>query len=279
MKSRIDTCCDCACYPNGVIAVLLAQLLLLGGFILSTGVMLGCDFVIADIVNNNTNSENGSNTTTFLFGNESEATTASRRGFGFFNHQDANGLCHFEQMGNQFVLNETNATDAVIDYTVDYLDWLGPDWEVPRDLAIAAASTSFLLWMWLLLLTCVSHPRTLRYILSALIILVVMSLQFGTFAILGSEFCQERNCEIGRLSKFSIGAGMMFLVSGILLSCSTKDYPGRVEANNKIIGRSHQQDEETHHVEEATAVEEQQGHAYSYQPSRETVEASHAQVY
>jgi hypothetical protein len=279
MKSRTDTCCDCACYPNGVIAVLLAQLLLLGGFILSTGVMLGCDFVIADI-NSTDMSEyyynNGTNTTTFLFGNESEATTATtRRGFGFFNHQDANGLCHFEQMGNQFVLNEINATDAVIDYTVDYLDWLGPDWEMPRDLAIAAVSTSFLLWMWLLLLTCVSHPRTLRYILSGLIILVVMSLQFGTFAILGSEFCQERNCEIGRLSKFSIGAGMMFFVSGILLSSATKNYPGILQANNKTTPR----DEETHHVEEATAVEELQGGPYSYQPSRETIEASKPQLY
>ena len=80
MKSRTDTCCDCACYPNGVIAVLLAQLFLLGGFILSTGVMLGCDFVIADI-NSTDMSEyydnNGTNTTTFLFGNESEATTAT----------------------------------------------------------------------------------------------------------------------------------------------------------------------------------------------------------
>lgn len=271
--ARNDTC-GCMCYPNGIITVLLAQLLLFFGFILSTGVMLGCDFVIADIGHSNATDNNS--TTVFLSFNGSETASEPqhRRGLGFFNHQDANGLCRYEQMGKdyQYILNETDAGAVLIDYTVDYVDWLGPDWEVPRDLGLAAASLSFLLWIWLLFFTCISHPRPLRYILSTLIILVAMSLQFGTFSILGSEFCEERNCEISRTSKLSIAAGFLFLVSGLLLCC-TKNYPGTVEANKTPRC---EQDEETY-VEEAMAVE--QGRPYSYQPSRETVEASKAQVY
>jgi hypothetical protein len=221
-KNNDDTC-RCMCYPNGGITVLLAQLLLLGGFILSADVMLGCDFVTADIHHHDgTDStalidDQKSPSSSFLsFSGESNATT-TRRGFGFFNQQDANDLCHFQQMGSGYQYSVKNT-----DYFVDYVDWLGPDWVLPRKLGLAALFSSVLIWIWLLLFSCVAHPRPLRLLLSSLILLV-MPLQFGTLAILKSDFCQERHCTIGFTAKMNLAAGLVFLVSGLLICC-TKNY-------------------------------------------------------
>ena len=125
-------------------------------------------------------------------------------------------------------------------------------------------------------------------LLSLLLIVVAMPVQYGAFTILGSEFCQDRNCVIGRTSQISIVTGVAFILAGALMCCSSS-YPGRYSrrvsaVNVRSSPPNTNKDEATEtQVEEGThspvVVEEHEGQfvrpgGYSYQPSPETVQAS-----
>jgi hypothetical protein len=70
-------------------------------------------------------------------------------------------------------------------------------------------------------------PRTVQYLVAALLIPILMTFQFATFLVLGSDFCDENNCEFGRSAGLSVGVagGLCFFFSSLLFVLM-KDYPG-----------------------------------------------------
>ena len=196
--------CECkTIYPNGWI-LLLAQVLGLVAVGMSLGSFLDCKLVRADL---------GNDVPAELIG----LTGGERRGLGLFMHEDDSGDCYWRAF-------KDDEDDGVVeDYIDAYMDWVG--WDGPRARTATAVAFGGALWTWLAVFMCIAHRKPFRWLLGALMIVLVMSLQFSSLAVLDSVFCEGRNCELGRSAHMSIWAGVLYFLTGVLMFC-TKDYPG-----------------------------------------------------
>jgi hypothetical protein len=140
--------------------------------------------------------------------------TDSRRGFGFFFWELENGDCSWHL--------ENDLTDEIMD---DYIDFLGGDWRAPRGIGMTALVLSIIIWIWILVFSCVAHLRPVRYVVTALCLLILVVFQVVTFAVITSDFCDDADCTMGRGARFSIGAIVCFILTAHLFLV-TRDYPG-----------------------------------------------------
>lgn len=207
-------CSGGSCYPNGLAVLLVAQICLLAGMLFSTAAVMDCEFVVADI-----DVANGhpipSQLVGLLEGDD------RRRGLGFFTHEDNDGNCRWKTWDE-----ESASSDEIEEYTEDYVDWLDSDWEGPRGTALASMGLSVAFLVWLFVYCCVAHPRFLRYTIGTLVAVLLSCLQYASFSVIDSDFCDGRNCEMGRSGGFAVTAGILFLVAGVLCFF-TRDYPGQ----------------------------------------------------
>ena len=211
MPPRQDDACQCcgALYPNGLLPILSAQVLLLLGLLMGTGSLLDCEFVkvqTADLFA----------VDPFLFaqqlGNATTSTTTT--GLGFFTFLDAKGNC--------VLLREDKHEYEFEDYSV----FLGSDWCSGRSLGTVATVAAFLLWGWILALSCGAHKRALRWLLAFLVGVVVVVMFAVTFKALNSDLCRdelERGCSFGRAAGLGIFSVFCFFATGVALLFS-KDY-------------------------------------------------------
>jgi hypothetical protein len=71
-------------------------------------------------------------------------------------------------------------------------------WRAPRGMGTTALMLSWLIWIWILVFRCVGHYRALRYLVSALCLLILVVFQSVTFAVVNSNVCDDADCEMGR---------------------------------------------------------------------------------
>jgi hypothetical protein len=204
-------CVGCCRYPNGPIQLILAQILLFLGLMFSIEAMIDCRFVDATI--ESVPKPLPETLETYL-------PTGSRRGLGFFFWELENGECSWDL--------DDDLTDDLIE---DYIDFLGGDWRAPRGMGITALTLSFVIWIWILVFSCVAHLRPVRYVVAALCLLILVAFQAVTFAVVTSDFCDDADCKMGRGARFSIGAIVCFFLTGHLFIVM-RDHPG--DANTAV---------------------------------------------
>lgn len=197
-----DQCCQCRPYPNGFFVLLSVQVLLVIGFSLSAYSALDCHFVVvnAAVVEPLNN----------LF-NATQKAGNTERGLGFAFFEDANGQC-------------THHNDMSEDEFETYLDFLGDDWHGSQGAAVAAVVFSFVVMVWLGLFSCLSHHKIVRWLIAGWLVLTGI-LQACTFSVMGSDFCDDNDCDIGRSARASAVATPIFFVTALLM-LFTRDYPG-----------------------------------------------------
>lgn len=215
-KYNSDICgCCVGCYPNGLVSLLMAQVLILLGFILSAMSMIDCQFVQADVFAMNSTPPD----------NDTAWAPGDQTGFGFILYQDSTGNCIWEDSfedddhHNNSDGKDFNSTemDEFEDQIVDYLEWLGDDWERPRYCIGAAIGAAFVVFAWVIGMMCTAHTRVLRILVAAIPFFLIMPLQLASLSILTSDFCKERNCTLDRSGVAAICAGFMYFAAGIAL--------------------------------------------------------------
>lgn len=225
----LSTTATTRCYPYALLILFLAQKCMLIGMIFSTAAVVDCDFITANLdldVMPIPLSLDG-----LVQGDN------RRRGLGFLTHEDNDGSCRWKNQAS----SSNPESEIVEEYTEVYMDWQGSDWEKPRHTSIATLGLSFLLFLWLMVLCCLPHPAWLRYSLAGMIGVFLTILQYVAFGILGSDFCEGRNCELGRSGSYAMTAGIMFVLAGILC-CFIQDKPSEETSSSQDVPGKRQHD-------------------------------------
>jgi len=212
--SRDSCACRPCTYPNGAF-IIIAQILVAIAFASSFMAAGDCKFVTVPA-----NQVDGNLTAIFHDENpdtnyvNGSTTTDKRRGLGFFFFEELDGECSWDH-------NHSNTTFH------EYWDFLGrSDWEDAAQAGVAATALGFCFLVWLMLFSCVAHPKIVRYCLAGLLIVLLPVLQSVMFGmVLKSGFCDEYDCELGRSAHYGITAVVLYFVAGVLLVL-TRDYPG-----------------------------------------------------
>jgi hypothetical protein len=182
----------------------MVQIILFAAFVLSLFAFGDCHFVTVprNQVNETLLSSFFSESTS---GPESES---NEQGFGIFFFEESDGDCSWDH-------NHTEST------FIEYWDYVGrSDWEVASNVAIAATCLGLFSLVWSFLFSCVAQPKMVRFSFAAFVLLVMPILQAVPFMLLESDFCDEHTCSLGRSSRCSIAAVVLFFVAGLLLFCT-----------------------------------------------------------
>jgi hypothetical protein len=209
--------CCVALYPNGLVSLLIAQVLIFLGLLLSGAALFDCKFVVADVFDERNGLPPG-NLTAPLWRPD------DRTGFGFIFYEDATGECVVDDWVDASEENNSTDTDVDVDrFIADYIDWLGGDWDGPRIMLGSAIGVSAFAFIWALVMICYARPWFYR-ILEALVPITVMApLNFASLSVINSDFCSGRNCELGRSGISGLCAGIMCLFAGVAL-CFARNY-------------------------------------------------------
>ena len=210
INSRQDACaCRPCTYPNGLVLVLV-QTVLVAGLVLSLIAAGDCQFVT---VPRNQVNETWVNSI-FAESTSGPDSESKDRGFGVFFFEEADGDCSWDHNHTKSTMNE-------------YWDYVGrSDWEVASNVAIAATCFAFVSLVWSFLFSCIAQPKMVRFCFAGFVLVLMPILQAVPFMLLHSEFCDEHTCSLGRSSRSSIAAVVLFFVAGLLMCC-TKDCPGQ----------------------------------------------------
>jgi hypothetical protein len=102
----------------------------------------------------------------------------------------------------------------------------GQAWRIARGFAVASTALGWLLFFWVVFLSCLEFRRLHRNVLGLLLIVVLSTLQLQTVIItmVLSDFCAKNNCQSGDVQMHNC-ASILALISGILLILS--DNSGR----------------------------------------------------
>mmetsp|Transcript_5936 Transcript_5936/g.11649 ORF Transcript_5936/g.11649 Transcript_5936/m.11649 type:complete len:355 (-) Transcript_5936:32-1096(-) len=233
-----DTCRCCAgCFPNGLISLLIAQVLLLLGFSLSMFTMFDCKFVVANVFGSDSAAPPGNST--------AWGELESRTGFGFLSYQDASGVCLLESWGSEesHPNNGQGPPTSGEEQFYNYVDWLGESWATGRNCLLSSLGGAFVVFVWVLTMMCIAHIRPLRILAATIPVVGIMPLQLATLSVLNSEFCIERDCDLGRSGIAAICAGAMYFAGGITL-CFTKKYSFKADCEEDISEPGEQMQEQ-----------------------------------
>lgn len=217
---RNDSCaCRPCTYPNGAVALIVAQIFFLVAFLMSFFAAGDCKFLLVpeaqvgdrlDAILDNTTDAGAAGTDSAAGGTDNEGT---KRGLGLFFFEDAAGACTWED--RDF---DERTFDA-------YWDHVGrSDWEDASEAAVAVTVLGFCALVWSLLFACLAHPRIVRFIFAAVVLVVLTILQGVSFLLLRSDFCNAHDCSLGRSGHYGIAAVFFYFFAGLAL-LFTKDHP------------------------------------------------------
>lgn len=204
---KSDPSSDCQCtpckYPNGILPLIVAQVLMVLAWTFSAYALWDCHFVTVDA-----SKANGIlNNIEFISNNNVTIPdyTSATRGLGFFLWEGVDGEC------------KPSDSEYYEDLWELYYDFLGSDWYAPRVLAVLATFVSFCLMVWLFIFSCVSHPKTLRRVVMAICIVLMPIFQAIPFMVLQSDFCSEFDCSMGQSARYGASAVALFACVGFVL--------------------------------------------------------------
>lgn len=246
-RARTSDVCGCCvgCYPNGLISLLIAQVLLLLGFLLTVTSMLDCIFVEADVYTSESILTAPDNNTLW--------DVNDRTGFGFISYQDPSGKCLIETWASENEQDSDGNIQEAEDQVEDYMNWLGEDWRRATYFLGFAVGASFILFVWVICMMCIAHNRPLRLLAAAIPLLGIMPLQLASLSVLDSDFCVERNCTLGRSGMASVCAGAMYFAGSVAL-CFMKRYSSNRDEEEDIEQPAEQR-QSSHQPAEVEMVE------------------------
>jgi hypothetical protein len=211
---------ECQCSPcryrNGLIPLLIAQVLIIVSFSFSMYSTCDCHFVTVDaslvsgILDEIERSSNN------FDANHPIPSNSTTRGLGFFVWEGIDGECTTHHSMNSENMHNGNMYGTGNMYN-RYHDFLGSDWNAPRVMATLSTILAFFLMIWLFIFSCVAQPKTIRYGLSVVFIVLMTIFQSIPFMILNSDFCNDNNCSMGRSAKFAAGATSLYALVGVAL--------------------------------------------------------------
>lgn len=220
-QERVTDRCECrpCTFPNGVFVLAVALILLFAASVLSISAAVGCQFVTVDADKVDPflpRTITLPNATMVFVVPQQQSNKSTRRGLGLFVWEGVDGECIGENDNNDYA-------DASLD---DYRDFTGSDWDAAAWMAVFSSVAASLLFVWLLTFLCVAHRKLIRTIFGLILIALLPIFQSLTFAVTGSDFCDENDCQLGSSARFAVVAVGLYVTTGILLLCFSKDYPG-----------------------------------------------------
>ena len=239
-------------YPNGLVSVLVAQVVFVLGWIASASVFGDCRLVMADssvvdpdlweliMVTTTTTfdarSSEQMNQTNGTIANSISAmeytgSNRSRTGLGIFFFQGPNGECVYgvEDFPNyQQLASHNNSNITTQDELVQaYVEYLGTDWVLSQAAAAGAVFLAICCTAILLTYSCWSHTKRFRQVWVCLVLLVLCPLQLVVLQALGTSVCQQADCVPGRTFYVAVCAAGCFILSAALICTKSKNYyPG-----------------------------------------------------
>lgn len=230
-KAEKDVCgCCVGCYPNGLVSLLLAQVLLLLGFLLSGTSMVDCRFVKADVYIEGDVGPPDLNSSWI-------SSDDPRTGFGFISYEDVTGECKFKTWAEADENQNVTTDEQVEDYVNDYIEWLGDDWDRGRQLLGSALGAAFIMFGWVIVMMCAAHIRPIRILAALIPLILLVPLQFATLSVLTSDFCLDRQCNLNRSGFAAIFAGLFYFLAGLTL-CFTHNYVRQIPAEQSPMAAS-----------------------------------------
>jgi hypothetical protein len=209
--SKAECQCSPCRYRNGIIPLLVAQVLIILAFLVSLFATLDCHFVTVDasLVSGNLDAIERLSEKFDVNIVPSNSTT---RGLGFYFWEGIDGECTSQS---------TDYTDNMYDM---YRDVLGSDWNAPRGMANVTTFFAFLLLIWIFLFSCVAQPSEIRYGLAFTFLVIMTIFSSIPFMILNSDFCNDNACSVGRSAKYAAVATSLYAVIGLTF-IFTQKYP------------------------------------------------------
>ena len=220
---RVNPSHICSCFfrnpgrgaSNGLPQVLLSQLFLFAGMLLSAATLGDCNLVnVADPI---------------LVRPDNVTTTA----LGMLSYMDPDtNRCYFWSIddlvvdGSTMVKDENSNSITSIDTSTiwtgsDQLTWymqevLGEDWNVSHGACVASFVLSVILFLYGISYFCSTQVKACRFFTGCLAGICLSICQgLGMMFVHTSQWCSDEGCSIGRSTYFSIGAAVSFLFAGI----------------------------------------------------------------
>ena len=95
---------------------------------------------------------------------------------------------------------------------------------------VFASIATFLGWVmfvWSLVLACMTHVRSCRYLFGTFIVMIIICFQCLAFVVFRSNFCDANDdCEMGRTGWYVIAASICYFLAALCFCTIMKDYPG-----------------------------------------------------
>lgn len=144
--------------------------------------------------------------------------TFGNQKLGFFTFALPNGECYWYTSGDAY--------DQFVWYTDNFVG----DWHVARGFSSAAFIIGMILFLYSMAFVCLSHFGCCRYVF-AWLCFVMATFQGLSLLVLGTDMCNERDCQLGRAGILSITATCMYFVAGVFFFLQT-DYSNRPFQDN-----------------------------------------------
>jgi hypothetical protein len=216
---------ECQCSPcryrNGLIPLLVAQVLMVISFSLSFYATWDCHFVTVDasLVSGILDDIERSSDDFKL--NLTVPSNSTTRGLGFFLWEGIDGDC---------TPHDTKYSENMYNL---YHDFLGSDWNAPRVMATLTTVLAFFLMIWFFIFSCVAQPKVIRYGLAIVSIVLMPIFQSIPFMVLNSDFCNENDCSMGRSAKYAAGATSLYALIGVAF-LFTQTFP-KPKSQNQVV--------------------------------------------
>lgn len=238
-------CRPCCSYPNGVIPVVLAQILVLLGIATSFYTILDCKVVKAKsasvdpflaslimfpaVTANTTTSDpqmrsNVSSNYTYY-----SAADRKHTGMGLLVFEDMNGNCAFDAYSGEYDDDDENATPIMVNgknktTAFDAYFEFTNSFNVARAMIVSAAVLGVVSFLWLSLWSCLSQTKLARWIWAFGMFPIATLLQGLTLLVLRSEFCEQHECVFGQTLAYTIVGVVCYMTAGIIVFVWSKNY-------------------------------------------------------
>jgi len=215
-----DKCCgfQCCGYPNGLPQVFTAQVLIFCGLCLCSSAFFDCKFIEATAGYPEPAIPYWNQLTGGVTAEQRDAVKSwwedlppTRRGFGFIFNETMEGGCGFDEDSRYWDEDEF----------FNYQDFLGSDWNLPRAFTLTAVLMGWFIFFWSLTFICFSYARPFRLVVF-IMVLVMIGFQASSFAIIGSDFCEDSaqtDCTLSRGAWLAIAGLCCYFLGSILILC------------------------------------------------------------
>jgi len=210
---------------------MIAQFLLLAGFVFSLAAFGDCSFAAVDDGSGDSSAGGGNrnnNVADWLFRNDNATIDTSGyalTGAGMITFE-VNDKCYWY---NRNYFPSLGGGPSVYVSTGDqierYMELTGSDFHVGRIFAGIAVVAGFLLYLYSTAFCCSTQIKAARYMMTFLLSVVLTIFQGMSFLVLNTQFCRDYSCNFGRSAGFAVGALLCYFFAGLSFALTT-DYPG-----------------------------------------------------